>query len=925
MAIIGPNGAGKTTLLRAISGERPMQGDVLLNGQSLYGKGAPEYWLPQIGYVPVDSVLHDQLTVRQALDYIARLRLPNLDHAARAKRIDAWLESLKLADRQGQQIRTLSSGERKKANIAAELLTDPMLLLLDEPTSNLDPNAERELMQILRDLADSGKTVVVVTHTLSTLDKCHEVLFVANGRTQGPQPPDQLLQLLESKIGSTNRRSDFNRWADVFEKNATADDFEKNPTVDQLNLKPKRSPPAQRIPAALPMQPLRAWSQFVVLLQRQFKLLFNTVRLTCFKLLLGVFGGLFLFVLPADSFIRNRGDNVDVSDARTAFFLIGLVIALIGMISSFQEISREWRIYTHERLKGLSAWVYLVSKWVVLNLLVGIVAPISLVWMLVVFQGQPLQPRVPPNPEVGTLTVQGVVIAAQMPWFTDLTSAVPTGLRSAAIRFNLEALISLTLTCMAAVTLGLLLSALAKSDSAATLWLAAAVIFHVFMSGLSNNKQLEWLIDRISVFATSYWAVRGFSVSSAMYCWSPPQFKDFYSLGYLGSIWLALICYIFATLLLGYLVLRARDSWAPWLLSLRGALSQPAVVRVIVILIVCVSWSVFLRERSRDYYALQDSDSMVRVELVPAAQVNILQRVNGWLSQGQCPLRQTADSLDATPVTNLPSLALVNTATANTTAAQSAATSDQAATTPAEATSAATTPSTAASATVLAPTAQPTEPASAATPAPTAAPQPTTTDGILALPEGKTTSAADLYYGPLHAKFTRLPPNAGFTLLGRDKNGEWLRILWHNPSDSTGYVGWISAKQTDVDTSKTSNVMIPPRCAKPATLFFRSQLTWTNTGDRSSIVAIVVDVFRAAGDTEFPGATLQVKVNDKVVKNVPIQSTRGPFLLTRYTVSDLEIRPKDIVALNLAELPNGQPQPGLFATLFLVPGNCTFQ
>ncbi len=91
-AIIGPNGAGKTTLMRALSGERPEQGQVLINGEDMYAD--PQYWLQKIGYVPVSNILHEQLTLEQALLYIGQLRLPSLSLAEVAAKVDALIDQV---------------------------------------------------------------------------------------------------------------------------------------------------------------------------------------------------------------------------------------------------------------------------------------------------------------------------------------------------------------------------------------------------------------------------------------------------------------------------------------------------------------------------------------------------------------------------------------------------------------------------------------------------------------------------------------------------------------------------------------------------------------------------------------------------------------------------------------------------------------
>lgn len=169
VALMGPSGAGKTTLLNALNGYTPPSaGNVLFDGRDLYAHYAEFQGV--VGYVPEDDIMHRELTVGQALYYTARLRLPDdFSEDEIQKRTQEVISQLGLRgtedvligspDKQG-----ISGGQRKRVNLAMELLTDPPVLLLDEPTSGLSSEDALMVMKLLRRLADSGKTIVVTIH-----------------------------------------------------------------------------------------------------------------------------------------------------------------------------------------------------------------------------------------------------------------------------------------------------------------------------------------------------------------------------------------------------------------------------------------------------------------------------------------------------------------------------------------------------------------------------------------------------------------------------------------------------------------------------------------------------------------------------------------------------------------------------------------
>ncbi|WP_344135945.1 ATP-binding cassette domain-containing protein, partial [Luedemannella flava] len=220
LAVVGPSGCGKSTMVKAVTGLRPATlGQVQYDGRDLYDNYAELRY--RIGMVPQDDVLHRQLTVRRALRYAAALRFADdVPRRERWKRVDEVIKTLDLDGRAKQHIETLSGGQRKRVSVALELLTEPSLLFLDEPTSGLDPSLDKEVMQELRELADRGRTVVVVTHNVLHLDLCDRVMVMCFGGRMGYfGPPGELLSFFQAKDYAevfTKATDEGEKWARIF-------------------------------------------------------------------------------------------------------------------------------------------------------------------------------------------------------------------------------------------------------------------------------------------------------------------------------------------------------------------------------------------------------------------------------------------------------------------------------------------------------------------------------------------------------------------------------------------------------------------------------------------------------------------------------------------------------------------------------------
>ena len=199
VALAGGSGAGKTTLLEILAGVRaPSAGQVTHGGVRVDAGAVPR---SGIGYVPQDDIIHVEMPLRRTLQYAARLRLPagtsaeQADHAA-----DETIRDLDLADQRDVPVRMLSGGQRKRASIAAELLTQPRTFFLDEPTSGLDPSTSAEVVHLLRRLTGRGVTVILTTHEPATIDRCDQVVFLTrNGYLAFAGPPAQRAAVLRRR------------------------------------------------------------------------------------------------------------------------------------------------------------------------------------------------------------------------------------------------------------------------------------------------------------------------------------------------------------------------------------------------------------------------------------------------------------------------------------------------------------------------------------------------------------------------------------------------------------------------------------------------------------------------------------------------------------------------------------------------------
>jgi ABC-2 type transport system ATP-binding protein len=170
--LLGPSGSGKTTLMRAIVGVQIVEaGTVTVLGRPA---GSPEL-RRRLGYVTQAPSVYADLTVRENLGYFARVL------GAPAARVREAIATVDLGAQADQVVRTLSGGERSRVSLAAALLGEPELLVLDEPTVGLDPVLRRDLWRTFHELAAGGATLLVSSHVMDEADRCDDLLLLREG------------------------------------------------------------------------------------------------------------------------------------------------------------------------------------------------------------------------------------------------------------------------------------------------------------------------------------------------------------------------------------------------------------------------------------------------------------------------------------------------------------------------------------------------------------------------------------------------------------------------------------------------------------------------------------------------------------------------------------------------------------------------
>ncbi len=520
VALVGGSGTGKSTLLKALSGfSRMTAGTVLVNGDNLYENF--NLYRTMMGYVPQNDIIHEGLTVWRGLYYAACLRLPDTTAAEREKRINEVLEKVGMTAKAQTMVRDLSGGQRKRVSIAMELLAEPWLFFLDEPTSGLDPGLEKLMMDTLRQLADEGRTIILVTHaTNNIMGHCDHVAFVARGgRLAYFGPPDQATKFFK-----------VNNFADIYTRLAQVFRYDNDPTVppeirpeydtfikkylmagdkkgipagqlwtDHYSASPfyqtyiahrQTGEVARQISESASSTTKRArpyWSQFKVLARRYIDLIrHDTVSLMVLLAVMPLIG-LFLLLISNNAalvgntpteikaILETSGSYTIVNQTQTLLFMMALVANMLGVFAASFEIIKEVPIYQRERMVNLAIIPYFASKFMVL----GVFTLLQCLLLL-------------------------LVLAVKIQY--------PT--HGAILWTPLEYYITLFLTALASVALGLFISALSRSRNS-VIYIVLIVLFgQIVFSGAIF--ELTPVAKPLSYLTITRWSLEGLGASTDM-------------------------------------------------------------------------------------------------------------------------------------------------------------------------------------------------------------------------------------------------------------------------------------------------------------------------------------------------------------------------------------------------------------------------
>lgn len=462
LAIMGPSGCGKSTLLKALNGASPVtHGSVHICGLELYSNY--EYLKTQIGYVPQDDIVHKELTVEQSLRFAARLRMQNRSEADIEERIKKVLEDLNITRIRHSKVGDISGGQRKRVSIAVEILNEPMILFLDEPTSPLDPQTIEDFLTRLQNLSKQGMTVILVTHKPEDLNYVNEVMFLAEGgHVTFFGKVNQYLNYFEAddtvKVYSSLTAERSQKWINKFkQQNAQNSSGEK--------LKTKQLKKNQRT---------QYLSQFWWLTMRYFTIKLNDRKNMVLMLLQAI-------IIPA--LICTIYTHLEIS----ILFLMSISAIWFGTNNAAREIVGELPIYKRERMYNLGIFPYVLSKITVLGAFAAVQSLIFVMIVSLFYSGGD----------------EGLATWTSFP----------------------KAYIWMFVLSIVSTLYGLLFSAITENTEKVMTIVPIALLPQIMLAGVLA-RITSWKVELLSYLTISRWGTNGFSVIQQTVSKGIPEMVD---------------------------------------------------------------------------------------------------------------------------------------------------------------------------------------------------------------------------------------------------------------------------------------------------------------------------------------------------------------------------------------------------------------
>ncbi len=394
VAVMGPAGSGKTTLVWAIAGvSSPTRGEVLMDRKPLHSAAGTirDELAPLVGFAPQDDIVHALLTVEEAVRYAGRLRSPaDTTDAQLSARVTKAIADVGLAAKSNTRIgsatsKSLSGGQRKRVSIAMELVTDPPVLLLDEPTSGLSSHDAAELMLLLRELADRGRTIFLTIHQPSypMFVQMDEVVILDAGRLVyfGPtalaafeffdvreRQPNALFE----RLAETKEKED---WPARYKKSGPYRAFVESRARSLDGFDPPPRPPARRRSQLAMVWVLVARGLVMKRRDKFFWVVAVIVPL--------VASALISIVIRTQVDAKAEWSPTQASVEHTYLLVLTIMVCFFGSLSSSLEILYERAMLARERRSGLGVVPYVGSKAV----LYAIPAVLHPAMSLAVFMG----------------------------------------------------------------------------------------------------------------------------------------------------------------------------------------------------------------------------------------------------------------------------------------------------------------------------------------------------------------------------------------------------------------------------------------------------------------------------------------------------------------------------------------------------------